>query len=117
MGSRREDQRSVGTITRSKTIDPKKNEEAARLVATKGRAYQRGNYLTVRVYARYQMELYKLVDVYGGGIYKHRRTGYVWALGKKANIRRLAREARQYLPRDHKLGLLYQSSNLPAAEC
>jgi len=116
MGSRRQDQGSMGSVAGPPAIDPKKNEEAARLVAAKGRAYKYKNYITVRVYARFQMDLYKLVDVYGGGITKHKRSGYVWALGKAGNIRRLAREARQYLPEDHKLSLLYQPTNNTDAE-
>ena len=103
MEGRRKNQRAMVTVTGSETI----NE----LIARKARVHRTSRgHLSLHVFDTHVMNLRKMKQLYGGGVYSH-KGGYVWITGARRNLKRLADEVRQYLPEDgeHGLSLLYQS--------
>lgn len=88
-------------------------EQAARLVAARGRAYlvkhKTRRALQVQVFSKDLIELDLLCLVFGGNHYHH-LAGRVWMLQRKVDIKRLAEMVEPYLQEnpDHGLQILYQ---------
>lgn len=90
-------------------------ERAAQIVVERGRVYvQRKRYIVVTVFSKSITELDGLCRAFGGNYYRH-GVGYIWALGRKEDVHRLAELVQPHMREESSLRALYQPVRSPDA--